>query len=89
MTKIKDLSVIETDWISSQIKFLKHQQSLNKDNDELTWKIAYLESVQFKLKPLEPIVIDSFNQCNMWKKTGDFSIYNQKLQEYLNKEINL
>jgi hypothetical protein len=87
MTKIKDLSVIETDWISSQIKFLKHQQNHNKNDDELNWKIAYLESIQSKLKPLEPIVKDALDHA-YYSRALDMT-YQATLEEYLNKEINL
>ena len=65
MTKIKDLSVIETDWISAKIKeYENYCETLPKieENTQLfishKFMIDELKEIQSKLKPLEPIVKD-------------------------------
>jgi hypothetical protein len=61
MTKIKDLSVIETDWISAKIKELSkpmaHYDGIYV-SDEQRSNIDLLEEIQSKFKPLEPLIKD-------------------------------
>jgi hypothetical protein len=84
--KIKDYSIIETEWIKSQIRFLKHQQKLkNYEDEKINFKLEYLTSVAEKLKPLSPIVENAYTKGHRVCK-GGFS-YIENKRDYINNTI--
>ncbi len=87
--KIKDYSIIETEWIKSQIRFLEHQQKLrNYEDEKINFKLEYLTSLTEKLKPLTPIVENAFD--NGWfegNTNGDIRNPINIKNDYINNTI--
>lgn len=62
--KIKDYSIIETQWIESEIvKLTKQYQSSTSKIDKMYFgsKLALIKEINSKLKPLTPIVENAFD----------------------------
>jgi uncharacterized protein YllA (UPF0747 family) len=92
MSTIKNYSIIENEWIKSQIRFLEHQQKLkNYEDEKINFKLEYLKSVDKKLKPLTPIIDKTINKIYMFCcEDKDFKnskvSYNAK-EDYINNTI--
>jgi hypothetical protein len=99
--KIKDYSVIETEWIENRISiyegFLINSQDSNKIDIHQTL-IEELKEIKSKLKPLIPIVENAFDKSiSIFQENGygtftggvelNEEIYENEKQDYINNTI--
>lgn len=98
--KYKDLSVIETDWITEKLNRIKELNEANFGKYEMC--LIILQDLKLKLKPLEPLIIQTITDSGRemhdksiihnWKgvyQKLDIDKWKNFKEEYLNKEIDL